>query len=158
VIFKAILDASPTPALRLNPNLPPKLEEILVKALEKDRNLRYQHAAEMRADLQRLNRDIDSSKWEPASKAKASFRIKTLKRLCVAFAILVAILIALFTWRAVYRRTTLFDTGASKAIAVLPFQNTGTDKGSDFLQLALADEIATNLSSVPSFSIRPVVT
>src|SRR5271169_951579 len=54
VIFKAILDAAPTPAVRLNPGVPPKLEDIIDKALEKDRNLRYQGAAEMRSDLQRL--------------------------------------------------------------------------------------------------------
>jgi tetratricopeptide (TPR) repeat protein len=60
VIFKAILDAAPTSAVRLNPDLPPKLEDIINKALEKDRNLRYQHAADMRTDLQRLKRDTDS--------------------------------------------------------------------------------------------------
>src|SRR5208283_5548723 len=61
VIFKAILDAAPTPAVRLNPDVPPKLEEIISKALEKDRNLRYQHAADMRTDLQRLTRDSGSA-------------------------------------------------------------------------------------------------
>jgi len=66
VIFKAILDAAPTSAVRLNPDLPPKLEDIINKALEKDRNLRYQGAAEMRADLQRLKRDTDSSRQVPA--------------------------------------------------------------------------------------------
>src|SRR5436190_2562604 len=54
VIFKAILDGTPTSAVRLNPDLPLKLEEIIQKALEKDRNLRYQHASEIRTDLQRL--------------------------------------------------------------------------------------------------------
>jgi serine/threonine protein kinase len=62
VIFSAILEKEPIPASRLNPGLPPKLEEVINKALEKDRNLRYQHASDMRADLQRLKRDTDSGR------------------------------------------------------------------------------------------------
>jgi len=67
VIFKAILDGTPTPAVRLNPDLPPKLEDIISKCLEKDRNLRYQHAADVRTDLQRLKRDSDSGRSSAAS-------------------------------------------------------------------------------------------
>jgi eukaryotic-like serine/threonine-protein kinase len=60
VIFQGILDRVPTPPIRLNPELPPKLEDVINKALEKDRKLRYQHAADIRADLQRLKRDTES--------------------------------------------------------------------------------------------------
>ena len=62
LVFKAILDAAPTPAVRLNPDVPAELERIINKALEKDRNLRYQNATDMRTDLQRLKRDTDTAR------------------------------------------------------------------------------------------------
>ncbi len=62
VIFREILDQAPVPAVRLNPDVPADLERIISKCLEKDRNLRYQHAADMRTDLQRLKRDTDSGR------------------------------------------------------------------------------------------------
>jgi serine/threonine protein kinase/Tol biopolymer transport system component len=71
-ILKAILDADPVAAVRLNPAIPTELERIISKALEKDRNLRYQSAAEMRADLQRLKRDIDSGRSAAAISAASS--------------------------------------------------------------------------------------
>jgi tetratricopeptide (TPR) repeat protein/predicted Ser/Thr protein kinase len=67
LIFQAILDRAPVSPIRLNPDLPPKLEDIINKALEKDRNLRYQHAADIRADLQRLKRDTDTGRAVAAS-------------------------------------------------------------------------------------------
>src|ERR1700724_1237345 len=67
LIFQAILDRAPVSPIRLNPDLPPKLEDIINKALEKDRNLRYQHAADMRTDLQRLKRDTETGRMGVAS-------------------------------------------------------------------------------------------
>ncbi|MGA7907333.1 MAG: serine/threonine-protein kinase, partial [Candidatus Sulfotelmatobacter sp.] len=67
VIFREILDRDPVPAVRLNPDLPLKLEEIIDKALEKDRDLRYQHASDMRTDLKRLKRETESRHGVPAT-------------------------------------------------------------------------------------------
>jgi eukaryotic-like serine/threonine-protein kinase len=72
-IISAILERQPTPAVRLNPELPPELERITSKCLEKDRNLRYQHAADIRTDLQRLKRDSES-------RSNAEIRLRRLAR------------------------------------------------------------------------------
>jgi len=78
VIFNAILERAPTSAHRINPEIPPKLEEIINKALDKDRELRYQNAADMRADLKRIRRELESGRTplreieEPAPAATAS--------------------------------------------------------------------------------------
>jgi serine/threonine protein kinase len=66
VIFNSLLEKAPVPAVRLNPEIPPRLEEVISKALEKDRRMRYQHAAELRTDLARLRRDTDSSRISAA--------------------------------------------------------------------------------------------
>ena len=69
VIFNSILERAPVPPIRLNPDLPSKFEQIISKALEKDRNLRYQHAADIRTDLQRLKRDADSGRTAASTTA-----------------------------------------------------------------------------------------
>ena len=72
VMFKAILDAAPTAAVRLNPDVPADLERIINKCLDKDRNLRYQHASDIRTDLQRLKRDSESGHRSAASSSTAA--------------------------------------------------------------------------------------
>ena len=74
MIFHAILELDPAPALQLNPALPPKLDEIIGKALEKDRDLRYQSAADLRGDLKRLKRDTESGRKKSAQAGSASPR------------------------------------------------------------------------------------
>ena len=145
--------------MRLNPDLPAELERIINKALEKDRNLRYQSAAEMRADLQRLKRDTDSGKSAAVTESVPVSRKRRLQWVAAgAVGVVAAIVIALFLWQSRHPAVSPVDSASPKAIAVLPFQNAGSDKNTDFLRLALPDEIATTLSYVPSFSIRPFAT
>src|SRR5947209_2801093 len=92
VIFKSILDSHPVPAVRINPEVPIELERIIEKCLEKDRNLRYQHASEIRADLQRLKRDTESGRVSVATvtSAKQKFAKARFRWEYIATAVLIA--------------------------------------------------------------------
>ena len=160
-IFDWILHGTPVPADRLNPQVPTELERIIQKALEKDRELRYQHASEMRADLVRARRDTSSGSSRTAIPAPAP--MPAFKRwiwpLTVIAGIAVLAIIGLLFWRFKNGATPQAKAAPPPAtIAVLPFQNLGADKDSDFLRMALPDEIATTLSSVRTLSIRPFAT
>jgi serine/threonine protein kinase len=93
-IFNAILTCMPTPAVRLNPDLPHELERIIDKALEKDRNLRYQSAAEMRSDLQRLKRDTDSRKFSGATQQAPAAAIHKTRLPWIAGAAMLLLIVA----------------------------------------------------------------
>jgi serine/threonine protein kinase/tetratricopeptide (TPR) repeat protein len=157
--FDAILHNSPIPLVHIKPDVPAELEHTITKALEKDRNVRYQHASEMKADLIRAKRDSGASHFERAeSGTKAidsSKRGRVFKRYGWEAAIVTPLLIALLYWGFHRRMESPTSSTNSTAVAVLPFQNVGSDKDTDFLRLALPDEIANTLSHVPSLSVRP---
>jgi eukaryotic-like serine/threonine-protein kinase len=98
VIFKAILDGTPTAPVRFNPDLPVELERIINKCLEKDRNLRYQHASDVRIDLQRLRRDTSSGKLSGFVEPAVRTNRWSQRRLVVAGALIVVGIIGIAIW------------------------------------------------------------
>ena len=150
VIFKAILDGAPVPPVRLNPNLPAKLEEVINKALEKDRNLRYQHASDIRTDLQRIKRDTASGKTA-ATPASPERTLKHRKLWVVVAACIAAIgLAAVGAW---YLRSG--KTAAQiDSIAVLPFTNGGGDANTDYLSDGITESLISNLAHVPQLKVK----
>ena len=149
VIFKAILDGTPTSAVRLNPDLPPKLEEIINKTLEKDRNLRYQHASEIRTDLQRLKRDTESTRIA-ATQASPDKTLKRGKLWVVLSACIIAI--GLAAGGASYLRSG--RTAHIDSIAVLPFTNGGGDANTDYLSDGVTESLIASLTHVPELKVK----
>jgi eukaryotic-like serine/threonine-protein kinase len=148
VIFKAILDGTPTSAVRLNPDLPVELERIINRALDKDRNLRYQHASDMRAELQRLKRQTESTKIVGTQ----ALPDKTLKRRKVGIALAACITaIGLATGGAWYLRS---GKAQIDSIAVLPFTNVGGDSSTDYLSDGITESLIASLTHVPELKVK----
>ncbi len=146
VIFKAILDAIPTPAVRLNPDVPAELERIINKALEKDRDVRYQHASDIKADLKRLKRDTESGKTEPSSAATPRWSRRALVISGVAFALIVALI-------ALGRFYFGSSPGRISSVAVLPFANASADPSMEYLSDGITEGIIDRLSGLPNIRV-----
>jgi TolB-like protein len=155
IIFDAILNRAPVSPVTLNPGLPAELERIVNTALEKDRDLRYQSVADLKTDLKRLKRDSDSAHSGKAHAAPTLPRDRNLRRWLPAAAGLALVAAAGVVWWGMHRRASSVASGAHSTIAVLPFENLSNDGATDYLRLALPDEIATTLSYAPALSVRP---
>jgi serine/threonine protein kinase/Tfp pilus assembly protein PilF len=126
LIFDGILHGTPAPATKLNSRLPLALENIFSKALEKDTELRYQTAAELRADLKRLRRDMDSSRRQAAAeKSDSSHTIP------------------------------VAETPKKKSVAVLYFENQGGGKEDEYFRDGMTEDIITELSKITQLQIFP---
>ncbi len=152
VIFNAILSKAPTPPTRMNPELPPKLEEIINKALEKDRKLRYQSAADLRTDLARLKRDTDSGRSVVgAAAAEASPRPWWRGRAAMAIvAVLVVAVLAGAGWFYGFRGR---GGEAIDSVAVLPFVNAGGDPNAEYLSDGITESLINSLSQLPHLKV-----
>jgi serine/threonine protein kinase/tetratricopeptide (TPR) repeat protein len=154
VIFDAIFHREPTPITRANPDLPEELSRIIQHALEKDRDLRYQSAADMRADLRRLRRDSESGRVS-RSEISAARPPRSRRPAWLVPVGAVVIVAAALGWWISHRRPAASSGKGQKSIAILPFQNLSGDSSIDYLRLGLPDEITTTLSYVPALAIRP---
>ena len=154
VVFEAILNRTPTPLVRLNPDLLPDLGRIIAKLLEKDRRLRYQSAAELRADLKRVKRDTESG-GVPASIATGEPWPHRNRTLLVSVATcLVLLLLALLIPRSWRERQWGGAVGPQiHSVAVLPFVNVGADPNLEYLADGVTEGIISNLSRVPQLQV-----
>jgi serine/threonine protein kinase/Tfp pilus assembly protein PilF len=151
VIFNSILEKTPAPPSRVNPEVPPRLEEIIAKALEKDRDVRYQHAADIRADLKRLRRDTTSGTAQVREARAETFPVlRWLKRPIVLISALAIVLLAAYLLAHFAFPT---HAHAVSSIAVLPFSGNSQDPASADLEDGLTEGIIDNLSQTPNLKV-----
>jgi serine/threonine protein kinase len=184
LIFKAILDSVPPPPIRFNRDLPAELERIIYKALEKDRNLRYQHASDIRTDLQRLKRDTDTGRsvvppatsspdvaqgsvsspmtsvsTVPVASGNASSDsqvvVGLLARHRKAFLVVAAAAILVLAGLSYGAYRWLSPSGSTiDSLAVLPFTNGGGDANSDYLSDGITESLIDSLAHVPQLKVK----
>jgi serine/threonine protein kinase/tetratricopeptide (TPR) repeat protein len=164
-IFDGLLNREPTPPVRLNPAVPSDMERIISKALEKDRDVRYQHASEIRADLKRLMRDTESGRITSAGAAVSSG--KPLLKWG-----LIAVAAAAIAGAALYFESTRPRAGAAheeseehhhhetakvnvRSVAVLPFRSLSGDTADQAWGIGMTDAIITRLATLQNLAVRP---
>jgi serine/threonine protein kinase/tetratricopeptide (TPR) repeat protein len=164
VIFDGILNRTPVIPIRLNPEIPPDLERIINKALEKDLETRYQHAADIRADLRRLRRDTTSGRVSATQEQPRPPRRKPLPALLAAALAVAAIVGTVFIYRSKPAITTgtpgpvpasLAPASSLRTIAVLPLHDLSGEGGSEVWGIGMADAIISRVATLKNLAVRP---
>ncbi len=147
-MFDAILNRAPGSAVRLNPDIPAGLEHVINTALEKDSNLRYQGAAEMRADLKRLKRDTESGHSAAATPAAEREKLWKIGAPVVLVGLFMAMAVGIWYWRG------KAGTSQIDSIAVIPFSNSGGNADTDSLSDGLTESLIASLAHVPDLKVK----
>jgi non-specific serine/threonine protein kinase len=168
VIADAILNRRPVAPVRLNPDVSPKLEEIVNKALEKDRKLRYQNTADMRTDLQRLKRDTESARTAATGgiagpmpiALKNRHAVKLLRGGLAALIVLISVVATGIFWIHRQRHPTAEASAVANAnriysIAILPFRRIGAPGEYDYFGTGLADVLSAKLTNARLLEVHP---
>ena len=149
IIFDSILNRAPVPPVRLNPDLPAELDRVIAKCLEKDSNLRYQHASEIRADLQRLKRDTDSARVTTGATPTTTIRIATRRKVIVPAAAAVLLVTAFAAAWSLWPRPA--SAQQVRSIAVLPLKNLSGDPSQEYIAQGATEELIANLGQIHAF-------
>jgi serine/threonine protein kinase len=163
----AVLHSKPVAPRSINPTVPAELEAIIARAMEKDRSKRYQTAAEIKADLQKIKRESDSGLMKsglaelrlqraPRTFAHSSARQKYL--LLGMAGLLITVLVSFGAWWFRHRALLSAVTAGRNTVAVLPLENVNSDPEVDYLRYALADEMANVLTYTRTLDVRPTTT
>jgi serine/threonine protein kinase/Tfp pilus assembly protein PilF len=156
VLSESILNRTPTPPVRLNPELPAKLEAIIDKSLEKDPEVRYQSAAELRADLRRLRRDTESGKTPITTAASPVKRMPLRNATLALLGVLLVLGIAGIWWlRKTAQKSASVTPGTKTSLAVLPLLNLSGDPANEYFSDGMTEEIGTKLSKIEGIRIAP---
>ena len=151
VLHDAILNRQPVPVTRSNPDVPPDLERIISKSIEKNPELRYQTAAELRTDLKRLKRDTESARVLSQSSGVQRAQGMAVRRKWLV-AGLTALLVAMISSGAYWYRTRNAASGVD-SIAVLPFVNATNDPNSEYLSDGVTESVIDSLSRLPRLRV-----
>jgi serine/threonine protein kinase/tetratricopeptide (TPR) repeat protein len=161
VIFDSILHKQPASAVRLNPDLPAKLEDIIAKSLEKDRDIRYQSATELKADLKRVKRDTESQRLHvtPEITGPSPARRYLKAAILVAAALLLAVLaaVAVHTYGPAAhspQAEKIVSKASPETIAVLPFRDISAAT-TDSWGIGITDAIISRLTALQNLAVRP---